>query len=432
MELSLRALEDSTLAIEQQCATLTSQLAAMQEIKRQNDRFSFSDRDADGYWRLKQRETEAETAEMTELLQTKAATLQRQTAGSITALKTATARQLDKDDRLFEGLQKLLLSLEAPNDQDQQIREVEDLSRALVSLQSTVIKKRANQTYSSAMAQTTSGSESFGIAELDQTLIVETETLATELDSLIEEVGSVLAMAIDHQYRHPILNTLKRRDAEARAQRQQWLSYILTNLEQMTSRLQELHSHTHDLTHYGAALAAVSATLEEMTVKRQATETARPSVPVKPQHKSVRDLALPASSTSQRNPAVDFLRHHGIHLTTASINNAETRYAIEAAVQERKARLEDLSISTQEGILGQVSEAADTADAQLQGLLDAVYAYSPFGTVHLADSDVKARLVELGKNTDVLAEQVRGFDLKGSVENERKEIEKLLCSDADA
>lgn len=421
IENSIRALEDSTAAVEQQCATLDAQLEAMRKIRERNNLPMSSDSHVSGHWQSRQRDVDTQTARIEDSLQARVADLTRQTDGSLASLNTASQRQLDKDDRLLDGLQKLMLNLDPPNLENKQIAEVESLSRALVSLQSTVIKKRANRTYVSAMEQAEITSEH---AELDLHHKVEADALAAELDSLISEVDSVLDMVVDFEYRRPILHTLKRCDLLAQQQRHQWLAYVQTTLQQMTSRLHDISCHTQDLGSYSIALATISMTLKNMVVKHQPTKPVRPDISTRPQHKSVRDLVLPVSAP--RHPAYDFLRHHGIQLATPSLQDPETRCSVEAAIKERKSRLEGLSAATEQGIAGQISESVDGADAQLEGLLQAVYAYSPYKTVNLADAGNKARLEQLDKDTEVLAGDLRGFELGKLVEREKMLIGELL------
>lgn len=426
-ETSIKALQSSTAAIDKQCAILEAQLETMRELSRRNGQPVSSDTGSDVHFRQREAmKLYAETDGLADSLKSRATNLKRQTDSSLSLLKSGAQRQLDKDDRLLDGLQKLMLNLEVPEPPEKQIEEVEKLAKALVSLQGTVVKNRANQIYLTTLEQAKKGSDLAKITRQPNDE-VEAAALTEELDSLIGEVDSVLEMVVDHQYRRPILDVLKASDVEAQRKRQQWLLYVQTALQQMTDRLQDLSSHTQDLHAYNNALESVSSILEDIcTTEQPATRTAVPVVSARPQHKAIRDLVLPA--TSNTHPALELLRHHGINLSTPSMHNGKNRAAVETAINERKLRLKGLSMSTEQGISNQVSESVNMADAQLQGLLQAVYAYSPYGTVHLADEDTKARLKQLDKGIEILAGELRGLEPEKLIERERRQLDNVLSS----
>lgn len=430
-ETSITALQSSTAAIDDQCSKLEAQLETMRELSRRNGQPVLPDTGSDVQSR--QREATklyAETDGLADSLKSRVTNLKRQTDASLSLLKSGAQRQLDKDDRLLDGLQKLMLNLEVPEPPEKQIEDVEKLAKALVSLQGTVVKNRANQIYLTTLESARKGSDLTKITRQpnDELKIA---ALAEELDSLIGEVDSVLEMVVDHQYRQPILNDSKASDVEAQRKRQQWLLYVQTALQQMTDRLQDLSSHTQDLHAYGIALESVSSILADIcTTEQPATGTAVPVVSARPQHKAIRDLVLPA--TSNTHPALELLRHHGINLPTPSMEDDKNRAAVETAIQERKSRLKGLSTSTEQGISNQVSESVNMADAQLQGLLQAVYAYSPYRTVNLADEDIKARLKQLDKGIENLAGELRGLEPEKLIERERRQLDNVLSSRNDS
>jgi len=422
-ENSIKALEDSTAAIDRQCTTLEVQLKAMREIQNQN-RLSSPEQSPKIGFQPRPREVtqpEIEVDKLADDLHERTADLQHVTNGTLASLKTGAQRQLDKDDRLLEGLQKLMLKIETPESQGEQIVEIEDLSRALVSLQGTVVKNRANQVYLSALDEETGHQHHYAGTE------VESAALENELDGLIGEVDTVLEMVIDYQHRRPLLESLRQRDAEAHETRQSWLSYVRATLEQMTTRLHEIFRTTQDLDVYGDALSVVSKALDEASKPQRGADTERPLPQTHSSYKAVQQSVLPA--TSDVHPAVNLLRHHGIRPPASSSKEGLTKATIEAAISERKARLAGLSKSTTEGISNHVTESVGAADAQLQGLLDAVYAYSPYATVSLVDPEFKARLQNLDKDVEVLAGELRKVSLENLIEREKNQVTCVLHED---
>lgn len=170
-----------------------------------------------------------ETDELAEAVRYRVVTVERQTEASLALLKSSTKRQLDKDDRLLDGLQKLMSKVEPIESNEARMLEVEQLSRALVTLQSKIVKDRTNKVYITALEAARSAEEA------DETRAPQSEddqenehtiALTEELDSLIAEIGSVLEMVIDNQHRRPILEALKRSDSEALREQTQWQDYV--------------------------------------------------------------------------------------------------------------------------------------------------------------------------------------------------------------
>lgn len=420
---SIKALESSTVAIDEQCAILEAQLEAMKKLQAQNARPSRSDPPVDS---AKQARAAFDSSDkLSDSLEAQLFSLRRQAGNDMGSIETASQRQLEKDDRLLDGLQKLMTRLGRPEAQETQYSEIEDLCGALRSLQNLVVKNQANRTYSVALKQAQDKSGLDG-PELQPNEDLEVAALTEELNSLIEEVDSVLGMAIDHQYRQPYIDSLKQQEAETRRERQQWLTYVHTALQQMTNRLRDLSHYAYDLNAYGSALQAASDALDKAIVPTQTAKPPQSTTVHRATHKAIRDLVLPASS-GPTHPALELLRHHGIRVNSSSGNENEARAtALDAALEERKTRLLGLSRSTEQSIFSQVSDVLDHADAQSQGLIQAAHAYSPYATVNLTDRDIKDRLNRLDKELEGLGDQLRGIDLGQLTEREREHLEAVL------
>lgn len=128
-----------------------------------------------------------------------------------------------------------------------------------------------------------------------------------------------------------------------------------------------------------------------------------------------------------KDPALEILGHYGIRLPTESGTDPEAvSQALRSAVLERQSRLHDLSKSTELSMAAQVAESVDSADAEFQTLLGALHAYSPYSTVHLADSKVKQRLEDLDHEIEKLGDGIKRLDIDRLTKAEQARLSAAL------
>ncbi|KAL1297052.1 hypothetical protein AAFC00_004641 [Neodothiora populina] len=424
LEASIKTLENSTAAIDQQCAILQTQLDAIKQIRLQNDISCASDATTGPTKQLSSFETPRESQQdgcSVSDLSSRVTSLNRQANTAIASMETAARKQLEKDDRLLNSLQAFISKLDQPELRDSQINEIESLCQALTSLQGTIAKKRANEAYNAAFKQASEKTIYLGSPPNDD---LESAAIADELDSLVEEIDTVLEMVVDNEYRRPLLHVLQNNAAEERERQRVCLSYIQQTLRQMTARLQNLSAHVQETHSYSAALEEVASLLEKIPSTEPTTSTMQLAMS-RPVHKAIRDLVLPASAPS--NAVSDFFRHYGIPVTSPQVADGTTgTSAVDTVLSERKAQLLRVSQSTEQSISQHISDSIGQADSQLQSLLQAVYAYSPYATVNLADPAMSTRLAQLDKSIENVGVQLRGFNLSQMMENESKRVEKVL------
>lgn len=211
---------------------MEAQREALQALQKQNRKSSSIERVQSQQQQSRARvktQKDLETVELAEAVKHRVVTVGRQIETSITLLTSSVKRQVDKDDRLLDGLQKVMSNLEPVESNAGQMLEVEQLSRALITLHSKIVKHRTNKVYATALRAACKANDETGMGVLQSEDAVDNEhtiALTEELDSLVAEVDSVLEMAIDHQHRRPILEALKRSDLEARQQQKEWLDYV--------------------------------------------------------------------------------------------------------------------------------------------------------------------------------------------------------------
>jgi hypothetical protein len=230
-ESAINSLETSTAAIEKQTAILEAQRDALRKLQYLNREPTSTISGDDEKWSSQLRtkaQLDLETSELTESVQQRIDVTRRHAESSLDLLRTSSRRQMDKDDRLLDGLQKVMFKLAPLESSEKRLPDFNALSHALVKLESKIIKDRTNTTYLATLDSLANNAAEIEPKNSTQAA-QEAYALAEELESLIIEVDSVLDMTISSRYRAPIVNALKLSDAHAQLEQQSWLEYVCTS-----------------------------------------------------------------------------------------------------------------------------------------------------------------------------------------------------------
>jgi hypothetical protein len=448
-ESAINSLETSTAAIEKQTAILEAQRDALKKLQHLNREPTSTITDNDEKRSIQARtkaQLDLETNELTESIQQRVTVTQRHADSSLNMLKTSSRRQLDKDDRLLDGLQKVMFKLAPLESSEKRLPDSNSLSHALVKLESKIIKDRTNTTYLEVLdglADETDGFEHQSSAQATQ----EAYALAEELESLILEVDSVLDMTISRRYRAPIVNALKLSDAQAQLEQHSWLEYVCTipapltsreittdtktqvvrTLDELAQRTEDLASCTQDALAYNSAITQVSDALAKTLPPPTQPPTRLDRKPSTRGPSPTKVMNPILHRQGAKDPALEILGHYGIRFQADSATDPKAvSQALRSAVFERQSRLQDLSRSTELSITAQVAEAISLADGELQTLMGALYAYSPYSTVHLADSKVKQRLEHLDHEIESLGDGIKRLDVDRLAKAEQQRLSAAL------
>jgi hypothetical protein len=448
-ESAIVSLETSTAAIEKQTAILEAQRDALRKLQYLNREpaSTISEGDERRSTQLRTKaQLDLETSELTESIQQRVSVTRRHAESSLNLLRTSSQRQMDKDDRLLDGLQKVMFKLAPLEPSEKRLVDFNTLSHALVKLKSKIIKDRTNTTYLETLNGLANEADDFehkSSAQASQ----EAYALAEELESLITEVDSVLDMTISRRYRAPIINALKLSDAQAQLEQQSWLEYVCTVYSSLTSQdieidtnnqvvrtLDELAQKTEDLALCTQdALAYTSAVTQ---VSDALAKTLPP--PIQPPYRLDRkpsSRGVPPTKTINpilhrqgvKDPILETLGHYGVRIQAESATDPMiVSQALRSAVPERQSRLQDLSKSTELSIAAQVAESINTTDGELQTLMSALHAYSPYSTVHLTENKVKQRLEHLDHEIEKLGDGIKRLDVDRLAKAEQARLSAAL------
>lgn len=435
-EAAISSLEASAVAIEQQCRLLESQKQALAEIRARNSerKAAITETDRDKRFARQRAQLDFEADELQSSLRATLQDSSKQADAAVTALSPSIDRVLEKDDRILDGLQKLLPKLEDSNASPDASAEVERLCDALTLLTAQDIRARMDAAYCAIAG--TAGAQidgDTGTPESKKKL----RSLSSELDELSGEIDSLATMAVDSQYRQPILRELKSSASQASGERNQWALYVAEVLQYLTERLVTLEDHFESLHAHQGALRHIAVTIDSVLeqspprTKGDAQEAARsPATPTSTRGLKPLRLVEAKRLSGPLDPVAQMLRHFDLRVPDPSDTN-RLEAVLQQAQRDREAQLEQLRMTTEKTITDQLAQSLSRAHGDLDDILAAVYAHSPHGAVRLVDGGVQSQLSSLQTSTDDLGQRMRNLDLDGILyvvrENQKKIIEDQPC-----
>ncbi|KAK1810471.1 hypothetical protein LTR12_015161 [Friedmanniomyces endolithicus] len=423
-EAAIASLEASTAAIDKQCQLLETQKQALTELKARNASRDGSTATRDRQKKLVREKAQLDFAvdELADALQSKLQTSSKQIDATVTSLPLSIDRILEKDDRILDGLQKLLPKLSDTGADQDVCEEVDRLCQALTVLSAQEIRLRMDDAYR-ASAGSPANETNGQTAEIER----ERQSLRLELDELSQEIDSLATMAVDGQFRVPLLRELQTTKSEAESDRSRWSEYVAATLQYLTTRLVALEQHSQHMQTHQRALVELTSVLETTTrtlpiaastsqhTRQAAQQTAAPRSPATPTSsaKGLKPLHLVRANLSEpQDHVAQLLRSFEIRAGDTSDIDKLTA-VLELASKSQRTRLTQLRGSTECGISEQLVETVGKADGDVEDLLQALYAHSIFGTVRLVDPEVADGLARLERQTQGLGEEMRGLDVEG-------------------
>ncbi|KAK1034434.1 hypothetical protein LTR33_016590 [Friedmanniomyces endolithicus] len=416
-EAAIASLEASTAAIDKQCQLLETQKQALTELKARNASRDGSTAARDRQKKLLREKAQLEFAvdELADALQSKLQASSKQIAATVSSLPLSIDRILEKDDRLLDGLEKLLPKLSDTGADQKVCEEIDRLCQVLTLLSAQEIRLRIDDAYRASAGSP--ATQTHGqTAEVEQ----QQRSLRLELDELSQEIDSLATMAVDGQFRVPILRDLQATKSEAESDPSRWIEYVASTLQYLTTRLIALEQHSQHMQTHQRALVELTSALETTTrIQPSATQHTRqqqtpaPRSPATPSTaKGLKPLHLVrANFFEPQDHVAQLLRSFEIRVGDTS-GSDKTTEVLEQASRSRRTRLIQLRESTERAIAEQLAETLGKADGDVEDLLRALYAHSTFGSVELVDPEVADGLARLETKTQELGEEMRGLDVE--------------------
>ncbi|KAL9527509.1 hypothetical protein SMMN14_08796 [Sphaerulina musiva] len=443
LEAAIDSLEASTAAIDRQCQIMEQQKVALQKLKSQNTHsdssFLAQEKRLQKYTREKA-QLDLEIDELSATTKDRLRTCMKQTDATTGSLDASLNRLLEKDDRLIDGLQKLLPKLADTALDKDETQEVEQLCATLTDLSVSSIRSRLDSTYRQTLLEYTRRQKSPSMTLTDQQT-KQRETLRAELEELGGEIEGLVTIVIDNQYRKSLKSGLTSARSEGHAQKAKWAEYTVTALVYLKDRLDAISGHVQHLHAHRAALRSISRTLEEAIA---VTEQARPgavnnNTPSTPTNrdrqnaaKGLKPLRLVQANISEtQDPVISFLHEHNIRVgggggEPAAADLSKLTPLLDAANSNQTATLDALQKTTEETMTTSILQSLAKSDADLHALLSAVYASSPYGEIKLIDTQTQAALEELEHQTQCIGDEMRELDIEGIARAVKRKQEEAL------
>lgn len=337
----------------------------------------------------------------------------KQSDAATGAITSQTDRLLVKDDRLLDGLRKLLPRISDTSLDRDESADVEQLCTALTMLSVKEIHARLDSVYRETVEDYSHRQNGAGEKPLSESQMTQCETARIELKELGSEIDGLVGIVVDHQHRKPLEKGLLAARADSQQQRAEWSEYTVTALLYLTSRLDAISDHVQHLRAHGNALTTISRVLGHTTGTRppQNGQSAPSPVADRSGVKGLKPLRLVQANRSEtQDPAIQLLRQYDIRVpeNCSSLKLAEL---LDSALRERTERLSTLGGGTEHTITNTLTQSLAKTDAELQSLLESVFAHSEYGTVQLVDSKVQSGLKTLESETQRIGDEMRELDV---------------------
>jgi hypothetical protein len=420
-EHAISSLESSTAAIDAQCQIMEAQKRALLDFKARN---KISDDRAARFDSLKPQhklardkaQLDLEIGQISSALHERLRSSMAQAESASTSLPSKVERLLEKDDRLLDGLQKIVPKLQGNNDDSQGLDQLDRLCEAFTVLEAKAIRTQIDATYNRHLPTANGHSSPTSNSQ-------DLHAVRAELAELSSEIDGLLTLVAENYYRAPITKRLGSARTESHGEAARWSEYLGSTLHYLASRLESLNEHFQHLHAHRAALAAVSQTLDKIlaTPSTKAQDAPQTSTSKFAQaQKGLKPLRLVQANLPEAPDAsAQLLRHLDIRQPeTADV--AKLSQNLHNVKLERHDKLTTFASNTDESLTKLLGESLNRADVDARDLLNAVFAHSQFGERRLVDEDVQRELDVLEGRTQTVGEQMRHLDVDGLASDVRK------------
>lgn len=145
---------------------------------------------------------------------------EQESSQAISRLKSVATERLAADDQVLEALSNLAPQALRPKTDAVEISTAENWCQTLASLREQEAKARVEAVYHNHLVQDAQNGADSSATEDDL------EELQTELQTLRDEIGSIVQMVIGHDIRDPLLRHMQSCESHARQSRGEWSEYV--------------------------------------------------------------------------------------------------------------------------------------------------------------------------------------------------------------
>ncbi|KAK3705652.1 hypothetical protein LTR37_013260 [Vermiconidia calcicola] len=410
-EAAITSLEASTISIEKRCKLLEAQKKALHVIQARNGPVRTVGRSEDARSNKLARgraQIEFEATELADSIQSRVERSLKQAERATSSVQPLVETVLDKDDRLLDGLEKVLMQLSSSMTESEGSAEVDRLCQALTTLSSEEIHARIDSTYHTA-AKAHSSHANGTHQSPSRNLWAQHESLRMELENLCREIDGLSSMAVDTQFRSPLSKALHAADSDSAVQKTTWIEYLSITLQYLTDRLGAMNDGSQQLRAQSHALKSILATLGGILAadtKKQISQASTRS-PTKPSQQGLKPLRLvQANLSDSHDPAAQLLRQLDVRPAGPG-DTAQLAGSLLSWTRERNVKLLSLADSSADSVAEQIAQSLAKVDEDLQALISRTFAYSNSRKVHLASKGITDGIESLEYRTQETGNEMR-------------------------
>lgn len=412
-EHAINSLESSTAAIDAQCQLMEAQKRALLDFKARNSGVQPGNAEPSKRQQNITRDKaqlDLELSQLSSSLKERLRSSMAQTEVALTNFPTKVERLLEKDDRMLDGLQKVIPKLSGDTNDGDSLQEVDQLCHAFTILEAKAIRAKIDALYQDQHSDQSKATNGYSPSSGK-----EQQSVRAELEELSSEIDGLLALVAENYYRIPITKRLGNAQSESRNEAARWSEYLGSTLTYLSSRLESLTQHFQHLHTHRAALDAISQTLQKAlaTPPAKAEEAQPASAKTDQAQKGLKPLRLVQANLPEAPDATaQLLRHLDIKHSDLT-DTAKLSQTLQSAKVERQSNLVSFTSSTEASLTRQLGESLNRADVDARDLLSAVFAHSQFGERRLTDEEAQRELDVLEGRTQTIGEQMRRLDVEG-------------------
>ncbi|KAF2805414.1 uncharacterized protein BDZ99DRAFT_449957 [Mytilinidion resinicola] len=395
---AVASLQTSTAAIEDHIKVLESQKNALhdlQALNRPNLTVEHMRNDRRRREHQEKARLEISIEELSSSISSHLNTATHDTKAEHASLISYTTERLASDDRMLTALPKIASNIAASPPATDDAKAIDHWCEAIVSFRTAEVKARVDGTY---LLNAASCPDSELPDETEEELRAEKAGLQEELETLYTEIAPLAEMVVEHELRKPIVSTRELAEEQRRQAQKAWLTYVLSTLQFMSTRLETINSHALDLSGFLEAVESIntvfSSQIAPPPVDTQAKSLKRQSVALKSLLSP--PVKLRSGEPLQLPPVLrDILRHTNI-TTSRSETIEDIINAVKTADAERIEKLNRNYFTAGLSVSRLLGEVLEKADLEAQALRDAVYENTKYKSVSFTDQILDERLKELG------------------------------------
>ncbi|KAE9973974.1 hypothetical protein BLS_003326 [Venturia inaequalis] len=401
---AIDSLKASTAAIEKHSITLEAQRGALLAFKEEGSR-----RQEISFFQKYGQESGRLLFAVDDLLhQTKdqLSEAEKDSTRATAIMKAVVSERLAADDQVFEALEKLTPKVSEVKALPVESATIDKWTRALASLR--VLEAKANLDANLKGFGDRGGQTS---DEGTPALKTELEGLQSELQTLRDEIESVVQMVIGNEIRDPLLKNVQSLEGHSRQTRNGWSSYILTTLHHLVSQLESLNSEITSLQSYNKTLHSLTTLLQEaFSESPHNTQCKDDSTRAIGPNAAPSKLRPAAEISGPATYATQALRRFCASLTDSTNTNIIGR--LDATTAEATSRLRGQHVAAVNATLESLSKSLGEKQREFMRVTDQLFINSRGSSVHLGESGLEERLGRLNRGVEEVAPLVARADVR--------------------